>query len=77
MVEGIKASFKAYGSTGVSWIIRILEQEIVTGMGLLGVRTVKDLTPEMVSIYGFPVIAPQPFLLQVERVDWQPLTAKL
>ncbi|KAF8740616.1 hypothetical protein AX14_007994 [Amanita brunnescens Koide BX004] len=39
----------AYGSAGVSWIIQILEQEILTGMGLLGVRTVEDLTPEMVE----------------------------
>ena len=46
-------------------------------MGLLGVQTVKDLTPEMVSLYIFLMIALQPFLLQVERVDWQPLTAKL
>ncbi|KAF8349943.1 FMN-dependent dehydrogenase-domain-containing protein [Amanita rubescens] len=37
----------AYGAAGVSWIIRILEQEIVTGMGQLGVRTIGDLTPEM------------------------------
>ena len=77
MVEGIEPGFKAYGSAGVSWIIQILEQEIVTGMGLLGVRTVKDLTPEMVSLSSILVIALQPFLLQVERVDWQPLTAKL
>lgn len=48
--EGIEPGFKAYGSAGVSWIIQILEQEILTGMGLLGVRTVKDLTPEMVSL---------------------------
>ncbi|KAH9946807.1 FMN-dependent dehydrogenase-domain-containing protein [Amylocystis lapponica] len=50
----------AYGEDGVVQIVRILEREILTGMRLLGARTVKDLVPEM-----------------VERVDWQPVIAKL
>jgi len=50
----------AYGAAGVVKVIRILEQEIVRGMRLLGASNVKELKPEM-----------------VERVDWQPLGAKL
>ncbi len=76
-LRGFEPVDKAYGSAGVSWIIRILEQEIVTGMSQLGVRTIGDLTPEMVSFYSSFVISSRPLLLQVERVDWQPLAAKL
>ncbi|KAI5480917.1 L-mandelate dehydrogenase [Pseudohyphozyma bogoriensis] len=39
----------AYGEDGVVRTIRILEEEIVTGMRLLGARTLKDLKPEMVQ----------------------------
>jgi L-lactate dehydrogenase (cytochrome) len=76
-LRGFEPVDKAYGSAGVSWIIRILEQEIVTGMGQLGVRAIRDLTPEMVSSYSSLAISLRPLLLQVERVDWQPLTGKL
>ena len=40
---------QAYGAAGVVKIIRILEREILMCMRLLGVRTVKDLVPEMVG----------------------------
>ncbi|KAF9786874.1 FMN-dependent dehydrogenase-domain-containing protein [Thelephora terrestris] len=39
----------AYGDAGVVKIIRILEQEIVYGMRLLGASSVRDLVPEMVE----------------------------
>ncbi|PFH54603.1 hypothetical protein AMATHDRAFT_52242 [Amanita thiersii Skay4041] len=39
----------AYGVSGVTKIIQILEREIVTGMRLLGVSAVKDLAPDMVE----------------------------
>jgi L-lactate dehydrogenase (cytochrome) len=50
----------AYGEAGVVKIIRILEREILTGMRLLGARSIKDLIPEM-----------------VEKVEWEPLRARL
>ncbi|EGN96174.1 hypothetical protein SERLA73DRAFT_185785 [Serpula lacrymans var. lacrymans S7.3] len=50
----------AYGEAGVVKMVRILQREIRFGMESLGVRTVKQLVPEM-----------------VERVDWQPVSAKL
>ncbi|KAI4523533.1 hypothetical protein K525DRAFT_254520 [Schizophyllum commune Loenen D] len=50
----------AYGAAGVKRIIHILESEIVTAMRLMGVSSLKDLTPAM-----------------VERVDWQPVRARL
>lgn len=39
---------QAYGAAGVVKSVRILEREIVSGMRLMGVRTVKELVPEMV-----------------------------
>ncbi|KAL1707108.1 FMN-dependent dehydrogenase-domain-containing protein [Schizophyllum commune] len=50
----------AYGAAGVKRIIQILESEIVTAMRLMGVSSLKDLSPAM-----------------VERVDWQPVRARL
>ncbi|KAF9455693.1 FMN-dependent dehydrogenase-domain-containing protein [Collybia nuda] len=39
----------AYGAPGVVRIVEILQREIVTAMRLLGVKSVKDLGPEMVE----------------------------
>ena len=67
---------KAYGEAGVVHLVRILEREIKFGMAALGVRTVDELVPDLVScriIFGGITT----FLLQVERVDWQPLIPKL
>lgn len=50
----------AYGAEGVERLVRIMEDEIIRGMQLLGVSRVQDLRPEM-----------------VERVDWQPVLARL
>lgn len=44
----IDVSEQAYGAAGVVKIVRILEHEIMTGMRLLGAKTVHDLVPEMV-----------------------------
>lgn len=38
----------AYGAAGVIKTVRILEREILTGMHLIGARTIQDLVPEMV-----------------------------
>ena len=67
---------KAYGEAGVVHLVRILEREIKFGMAALGVRTVDELVPDLVScriIFGGITT----FLLQVERVDWQPPIPKL
>ncbi|KAI5476148.1 hypothetical protein MNV49_000366 [Pseudohyphozyma bogoriensis] len=42
-------SQSAYGEDGVVRTIRILEEEIVNGMRLMGAPTLKDLKPEMVQ----------------------------
>ncbi|KAM0751511.1 L-mandelate dehydrogenase [Meredithblackwellia eburnea MCA 4105] len=39
----------AYADKGVVRTVRIMENEIITGMRLLGARTLKDLKPEMVE----------------------------
>jgi len=39
----------AYGAPGVVRIVEILQREIVTAMRLLGVKSVKDLGPEIVE----------------------------
>ncbi|KAI5479100.1 acetolactate synthase [Pseudohyphozyma bogoriensis] len=39
----------AYGEDGVVRTVRIMEEEIITGMRLLGAPTLKDLKPEMVQ----------------------------
>ncbi|KAK4705069.1 L-lactate dehydrogenase (cytochrome), partial [Phenoliferia sp. Uapishka_3] len=48
----------AFGEQGVVRAVRIMENEIITGMRLLGARTLKDLKPEMVecldSAYRIP-----------------------
>jgi hypothetical protein len=47
-------------------------------MRLLGASTVKDLTPDMVGqLFCFSSERGVTGVLQVERVDWQPLIAKL
>ena len=58
--------------------VRILEREIIRGMQLLGASNVKQLVPAMVSSHApgrLIYIADQH--AQIERVDWQPVTAKL
>jgi len=39
----------AYGEEGVIKVVEILEEEIATGMRLLGVTKVSELKPEMVT----------------------------
>lgn len=41
-------ALSAYGEAGVVKTVHILEREIVTGMRLLGVSSLQELTPEMV-----------------------------
>jgi L-lactate dehydrogenase (cytochrome) len=69
-------NMQAYGEAGVTKIARILEREILSAMRLLGASNVSELVPEMVrmseklrgSLFN---------ILQVERVDWQPIRGKL
>ena len=76
---------QAYGTAGVVKIVRILEREIVTGMQLIGARTVHDLVPEMVRRRPIPLIpnfmpiidCGLPSAFQIERVDWQPLVENM
>lgn len=60
-------------------IVRILERELTLGMQLLGARTIKDLVPEMVRILRFVLynFADAVTSIQVGKVEWQPLSAKL
>lgn len=44
---------QAYGEAGIVHTVRILQREIVLGMRLLGVTSVKELVPEMVSLLNF------------------------
>ena len=62
--------------------MRILEREIISGMQMLGARSLKELVPEMVCSRFVPwmytdMMTELLFVLQVEKVDWQPLNAKL
>ena len=68
---------QAYGDAGVEKLIRILEREIVAGMQLLGAKSIADLIPEMVCAHRRLCIRRCNSLVQVERVDWQPVISKL
>jgi hypothetical protein len=51
-------------------------------MQMLGARSLKELVPEMVCSRFVPwmytdMMTELLFVLQVEKVDWQPLNAKL
>lgn len=51
MLHSVFIFLKAYGQAGVVHLVRILEREIKFGMASLGVRTVEELTPELVSYW--------------------------
>ncbi len=59
--------------------VDILEREITRGMRLLGVSNVKQLVPEMVGtrLDTLPRNVDLINVVQVEHVNWQPVTAKL
>ncbi|PSS23200.1 hypothetical protein M430DRAFT_273766 [Amorphotheca resinae ATCC 22711] len=42
-------ALSAYGTEGVSKAIELLQDEVITGMKLLGARNVRELVPEMVN----------------------------
>ncbi|PSR85844.1 hypothetical protein PHLCEN_2v5320 [Hermanssonia centrifuga] len=52
-------SSQAYGAAGVVKTVRILEREMLTGMRMLGARTVNDLRPEMVERVDWQPIMPK------------------
>ena len=68
---------QAYGEEGVVKAVRILEREIVRGMQLLGASNVKQLVPAMVSSTLSSLASIAHASAQVERIDWQPVTARL
>jgi L-lactate dehydrogenase (cytochrome) len=42
-------ALSGYGTEGVSKAITLLQDEVITGMKLLGARNVRELVPEMVN----------------------------
>ncbi|KAI0348665.1 hypothetical protein BDW22DRAFT_1424813 [Trametopsis cervina] len=49
----------AYGAAGVVKVIRIMQREIISGMRLLGARSVAELVPEMVERVDWDSIKPR------------------
>lgn len=50
LTQRLCPSQAAHGEAGCIRVTEILKEEIVTGMKLLGAKTIKDLKPEMLEL---------------------------